>query len=335
MEIKVQAMAYRRMLKSWMVLAGIFLLQVPATAVRAEMPVQVKVARRATVTGDMIRLGDIAAISHPDARRCSVLKGVVIGRAPLAGSSRVLDRGLVRMRLRQHGVDLARIQLEMPFKITVVRAAQTVTAERIREAVRDFFRRRIAPRIGRARLRKVNAGDKVTVPSGLLALHVIPLRPQRLIGNVPLAVEVYVDGRLQKKAFAAVVVESIVDAVVARHMLKRSRLITEADVMLKPLDRSRLPRNFVSDLQEVLGKRTKRRIPAGTVLRPDLVDLPCLIRRRDVVTIIARANGLEISTLGEARQRGRLGDRIRVVNLDSKKNVYGRVMDKNTVAVDF
>jgi len=112
-------------------------------------------------------------------------------------------------------------------------------------------------------------------------------------------------------------------------------MITEADVMLKPLDRSRLPRNFVSDLQEVLGKRTKRRIPAGTVLRPDLVDLPCLIRRRDVVTIIARANGLEISTLGEARQRGRLGDRIRVVNLDSKKNVYGRVMDKNTVAVDF
>jgi len=232
-------------------------------------------------------------------------------------------------------VDLARIRLEMPPKITVVRDAQTVTVAHMRTAVRDFFNRRMGPQIGRAQLRKVNVGDPVTVPKGPLTIRIIPLRPQKFFGNVPLAVEVYVNGRLQKKEFASMMVESIVDAVVARHMLKRNHLITEEDVLLKPLERSRLPRNFVDSLEEVVGKKTKRRIFAGMVLRPDLVDLPCLIHRRDVVTIVARADGLTISTLGEARQRGRLGDRIRVVNLDSKKNVYGRVKDRNTVEVDF
>lgn len=328
-------MAYRRMFKIWVVLIGVVILPVPVSVAHAEKPVQVKVAGRSTVADAMIRLGDIAVITHPDARRCVVLKEVVIGRAPLAGNSRVLDRGLVRMRLRQHGVDLHRIRLEMPAKITVVRDAQVVTVDRIRTAVLDFFNRQIAPRIGRAQLRKVDVGEQVTVPKGPLMIRIIPIRPQKLCGNIPLNVEVDVNGRFQKKVFASMMVESIVDAVVARHVLKRNHLIAAADVLLKPLERSRLPRNFVSSLGEVLGKRTKRRIPAGTVLRPDLVDLPCLIHRRDVVTIVARADGLEISTLGEARQRGRLGDRIRVINLDSKKNVYGRVKDRNTVEVNF
>jgi flagella basal body P-ring formation protein FlgA len=44
---------------------------------------------------------------------------------------------------------------------------------------------------------------------------------------------------------------------------------------------------------------------------------------------------LKITTLGQVKKKGRLGERIPVVNMDSKKILYARVVDANTVKVDF
>jgi len=51
--------------------------------------------------------------------------------------------------------------------------------------------------------------------------------------------------------------------------------------------------------------------------------------------MIAESDGLKITALGEVRERGRRGERIRVVNLDSKREIYARVLDSKTVKVDF
>jgi flagella basal body P-ring formation protein FlgA len=59
-----------------------------------------------------------------------------------------------------------------------------------------------------------------------------------------------------------------------------------------------------------------------------------LLKRGDVVVIIAETAGLKITTLGQAKKKGRLGDRIPVVNFDSRKVLYARVLDSNTVKVE-
>jgi flagella basal body P-ring formation protein FlgA len=53
------------------------------------------------------------------------------------------------------------------------------------------------------------------------------------------------------------------------------------------------------------------------------------------VTIIARLEGLKITTLGEVKRKGRQGERIPVLNIDSRKVIFARVIDANTVAVEF
>jgi flagella basal body P-ring formation protein FlgA len=101
------------------------------------------------------------------------------------------------------------------------------------------------------------------------------------------------------------------------------------------MDLSDLPASVITDPGEVLGKRTRRAIGAKVPLRADFIELPPLVKRGDLVTIIARSNGLKITTLGQVKKKGRLGDRIPVVNLDSKKILHARVIDSNTVKVDF
>ena len=93
------------------------------------------------------------------------------------------------------------------------------------------------------------------------------------------------------------------------------------------------PRN--GDPDAVIGKRTRRAIGALTPLRADSIELPPLVKRGDLVVIMAESENLKITTLGQVKKKGRLGERIPVVNLDSKKVLHAVVIDANTVKVDF
>jgi flagella basal body P-ring formation protein FlgA len=101
------------------------------------------------------------------------------------------------------------------------------------------------------------------------------------------------------------------------------------------MDLSKVPSDVITDPEAVLGKRTRRAIGSKTVMRANLVEFPPLVRRGDVVVIVAETNGFKITALGQVKKKGALGDRIPVMNFDSKKVLYARVMDANTVKIDF
>ena len=122
---------------------------------------------------------------------------------------------------------------------------------------------------------------------------------------------------------------------VTRRPLGRHKPITEDDIKLQKMDLARLPSGAITDPDAVLGKRTKRAIGAQTVLRANLVELPPLVKRGDMVMIVAESDGLLITALGQVKKKGRRGERIPVINLDSKKVLYARVLDSNTVKVEF
>jgi flagella basal body P-ring formation protein FlgA len=50
---------------------------------------------------------------------------------------------------------------------------------------------------------------------------------------------------------------------------------------------------------------------------------------------LAEIGGIKITALGQVKKKGRLGERIPVMNFDSKKVLYARVLDSNTVKVEF
>jgi flagella basal body P-ring formation protein FlgA len=88
-------------------------------------------------------------------------------------------------------------------------------------------------------------------------------------------------------------------------------------------------------VDEVVGKRALRLINTNEVLRIDLVEMPPVVKRNDIVTLVAEKGLLRITAKGEVKENGRRGERIRVINLDSNKEIYARVIDANTVRVEF
>ncbi len=117
--------------------------------------------------------------------------------------------------------------------------------------------------------------------------------------------------------------------------LARFQPIEKTDLALTTRDISQIRSNAFFRIEDVIGKRARRKIKAKTVLRKDLVELRPIVERGDMVTVILETGGFKITSVGEVRQKGGRGDMVRVENLDSKKDVLARVVDKNTVRIDF
>ncbi|MBW1780203.1 MAG: flagellar basal body P-ring formation protein FlgA, partial [Deltaproteobacteria bacterium] len=188
----------------------------------------------------------------------------------------------------------------------------------------------------KVRVREIQFSRDLILPKGNLTFRVEPPKDTDFSGKVPLAVSIYVEGELVKRVWAVTDIEVLAEVIVTKRSLNRRREITEDDIERREMDLARLPSDTLTEYEDILGKRTKKAIGVNTVLRADMIEFPPLVKRGDVVVVVAESAGLRITALGVVKGReGRQGERIRVENVDSKKSIYARVVDAKTVKVDF
>jgi flagella basal body P-ring formation protein FlgA len=92
---------------------------------------------------------------------------------------------------------------------------------------------------------------------------------------------------------------------------------------------------YPKELRDVVGKVLRKDVAPGAVLTMLILDSPQVIRRGETVTIVGENKQLVVRTKGKAEDNGRVGEKIRVKNLSSDREVVGRVADNGTVIVEF
>lgn len=295
----------------------------------------IRIRDRVEIDGDDILLGQIAEIQGSDPQLIRDLENILIGKAPLPGKSRQYDQSHLKMRLKQYHVNLSTVTLEAPELVEVSRSCIKIEKQKIEEIVSGFLLQNIPRENKNIRIKEIQVPEEVILSKGQVSYKVTAADNQPLKGKCSIAVEFSVNGSDQKRIWAIATIEALGPVVVTRKPLGRYKPIEEDDIELKTMDLSDLPDDVITDPEVILGKRTTRAIAAQVPLRADTVELPPLVKRGDLVVIIAESRGLKITTRGQVKKKGRLGEQIPVVNLDSNKVIYARVLDANTVKVDF
>ena len=313
----------------------VLVLLAAATAAGGAGLISVRVYDQVEIAADQIQLGKIARIDGNDAELVRELEALVIGRSPLPGKSRSLDSAAILLRLKQSGIDLARIELQIPPEVQVSRGAVEVGRERIEQIVKAFIEQRFAGKGQTVRIKEIRGAESVLVSKGSLSHQVAAPRNAALSGSLPLTVTLKVNDEVEKRVMVTAMVEVLVNAVVTTRPLGRFKPIEESDVEVRPVDVAGLPADYIADPAAVLNKRTRRLLDANTVLRPDLVESQPIVKRGDRVRIIVESAGMRITAVGEVKQNGCLGERIPVANLDTNKVIQARVVDPQTVKIDF
>ena len=124
------------------------------------------------------------------------------------------------------------------------------------------------------------------------------------------------------------------NVVVAAKPLSRGDLLTESDIKQIKYDMSLLPAGYIVEPTYGLGMELKRRVSHGTPLTTSMIRKPKIIKRGQQVSIVARAGSMEVRMSGKALSNGAVGERVRVLNVKSKKKLEGTVTPEGDIKVD-
>jgi flagella basal body P-ring formation protein FlgA len=183
-------------------------------------------------------------------------------------------------------------------------------------------------------IRDIRVSQSIRVPAGRVSCKVWIPEPLRRGGLVPAQLIFFSQGREVQRCQVQVLVDLYQTVAVARRYLKRHEEIREEDLDLVACNLKFLPPDAVTDPRTIVGKRTLVNVKGQEPLRAGLVEVPPLVKKGDLVQVIVNKNNIQVSCLGEIKETGRRGDRVKLVNLGSKKELLGRVLDGGTVQVD-
>jgi flagellar basal body P-ring formation protein FlgA len=116
---------------------------------------------------------------------------------------------------------------------------------------------------------------------------------------------------------------------------QKGDLIREKDIVIRETFMNGRLAGYPASTEDVIGKALKRDVAANTVITDQVLENQVVMRRGDIVTIVAESNKLVVSAKGKTVDQGRIGDKIRVKNIASGKEVTAKVISADAVRVDF
>jgi len=130
-------------------------------------------------------------------------------------------------------------------------------------------------------------------------------------------------------AFLTVVSPLDAQTVTAGHTIRSKTIIALTDLVLL---KKNTPGAF-NDMKQVVGMETRTVLYPGRPIRLSDIGRPAVIERNQISTLIYAKGAIFITAEGRALDRGGIGDRIRAMNLSSRKTIIGVVTAPGIIEV--
>ena len=116
---------------------------------------------------------------------------------------------------------------------------------------------------------------------------------------------------------------------------QKGDLISRKDIIVRETFMNGKSAGYPASAEDVIGKALKRDVPANTVITDQVLENQVVMKRGDIVTIIAESNKLIVRARGRTVEKGRIGENIRVKNIASGKELMAKVISSTAVKVEF
>jgi flagella basal body P-ring formation protein FlgA len=120
---------------------------------------------------------------------------------------------------------------------------------------------------------------------------------------------------------------------VLKHTVSPGDTIQADDVEWTSSRVDQLAMNAVTDEQQMIGRIARRPLRQGQILRmTDLINEPTM-HKNDLITIAVQTTDMSLTVRGKALEDGAVGQTIRVMNVNTNKQLMGVVKDAATVTI--
>ena len=128
---------------------------------------------------------------------------------------------------------------------------------------------------------------------------------------------------------------SVIEIPVANRTLVKGSIIAEDDITWTDVRVANIRQQTATELDQVVGKETKRQIRADSPILFRDIWAPRLVRKGSIVTLTVHTRDMLLQTNGQAMEDGARGETVRILNLKSRKTVQGVVTGNGEVKILF
>jgi flagella basal body P-ring formation protein FlgA len=299
----------------------------PATAQVAAATSVPTLRHEATVTSDVVRIGDLVD-------NAGAYGTIAIFRAPDLGHTGGVRADKVADALKRNGIfDL---DTKGIVEVSVTRASRTIEVPEIESRIA----RALAPRYNLGAVENVSIAFDRDVrpiqmdPSSRADLRVLRMHYEAGARRFDVTFEV-TGASSDRPAFLRYTGSAYeaVEAAVLRNPIGRGETIKESDITIERRARADIGGAAPAAATEVVGMAAKRALRAGDPVRATDLAKPELVQRNENVTLVFETSGLVLTLRGKAIESGTLGDTVNVLNLQSKRTVQGTVTGPGRITV--
>jgi flagella basal body P-ring formation protein FlgA len=305
-------------------------------------PVVVTLRAVSSVSDTPLCIQHVATLSGGSSALRERIAGLDLANPLRRGGSQTILRQLISYRIQLAGIGPTNFRVEGPTQILVKRSAAPLTEADFLNAARDALLVRCPYRAEDLKLslaQPLDLESALNYPPDRVRLEAVVRPPINLPGQVQVDVSILVDSERKETVSLALTVQVYQFVAVTLRRIEADEPLNEENVRLeqRPID---VGNSFVTAKDLRAGQRSRVAMNSGqTVLHahvePLTTDNPILVKSRELIKLTARVGSLRVTTKGEAQQDGRAGEKIRVRNVDSKKEIVGRVVERGLVEVEY
>lgn len=260
------------------------------------------------------------------------LPDISFGNAPLSGRTRRLYKNQLKYRLSLHGFDE---KIEIPDTIEVSRAYQLLDLEYLQAFVIQHIESVIKNDYDKFSIDIVRFNARTAqISTGDVAYNVRFNNKTELRGRIVGYLDIFVNNEPESVINFVVDIKAWQLLPVLLENVSYNDIITDTMIKEDLVDITRANiSNVVTNKDEITLKMAKRRINEGSIINKNSLSEPFAVENRSLVNVIVNQDGFIIKTTARAMQSGVIGEKIRLLNLNSNKTFFAKISNVNEVIV--
>lgn len=290
---------------------------------------RLKIYEAAIVNGDKVLLGEIAEPlgKIPQNIWQELSKKELWDSPPQLGKAYKISKANLKNSL-QSALGMYADSCLLPNALVLQKGGDIVREDKLRQMAVQYLTPQMNKLAGRSELTDFRLPPYIFVSSRSqeLVLEKAVIAPGRIA--LRFAIQ-EIDGKVLQRFTGTAFLNVWVDTPATARPLAKGDTLNQKDIVYKSVNLA----YERADLWDGKGGPWQVIRPLGANEAISTTDLKPLsaIKKGDKITLLYNKGGIHLSVLVEAMEDGTLGDTILVRNLDSKKQIYGKVQDQDTV----
>lgn len=303
---------------------------------KSDTDIVIELKSSAIVSGKNIKVGDVATVKGKDIDLILSIDNMILGRAPWPGNNRTLGLGDIMTILFNRGVDLSGVRFKGANEVTVKVKSIVISGEEIANHAEKYLRNKLnhgKDEEAVVELQHIPEDQIVPLGDGNVKLRFSRTSMGKSKKKVYLSINIVVNGNVYTTVGLMFNIKRFGSVVVTERVIKSGDVIRKGAVSLESVETTELSEDAFNNVEDVIGKVAKRSLRPGQIVTGKIVENMSAMKKGDIVVILIKSSGLEVTAKGICQEDGAYGDMVKVVNIDTKKVLYGSVLDSGTVEI--